>query len=750
MSDSALGFLRRQYLCVLRRCAWFNAGMVSAGLFALPSLFAHAASIVPDGRTQTQVRVDGAVTDITTQTIRGINAYNSFSRFNVERARTVNLHLPGQTSNLLNLVHGETSYIDGLVNAYKDGRIGGNVFFFNPHGIVVGEGGVLNVGSLTLATPTAGFMDRLVSPAGVIDDNATAQALTGQVPLSQTGLVLVKGRVNAADAVTLAAGSVDVAAGAQVLAGGRAQVAFADLVNVEGMATAADVKVDGGVIRIVAAEDIQVAGQVSADGAGMGGAGGSVTVMAQRNAELETGGRVSADAGTGGDGGFVEFSAKDTVTLHGNGLSARAGAGGEAGRILIDPENLTWSGSGDDFYSHGSDITISADKKVILDNVVVSSRNLGAAADTRANHASLASQGDSGDISVSAKEIEIKNGSQLLAQGGNGHAAGKVSIVATDNQSTPAFGSVEDSIASISIRNAIIKGGDVNIKATANDKWVWTGNEYGDTILDFLGSLRVGANVTFSTAHATVDVDDGASIDASGTLDIASHSTADASMKVMSTVLGFGYGETDSQAKVNIGNATLGSDGAMSLKSQADSTLSVSVDTVNTGSFSNAASSASKYANFSFAVGIGKQVAETIVAGNATITRASSLDVEATGEKNHAVAASGGSFKDGIASSGVSVLISDTTLTASLGGQRQRRPGDGEVHPGRRRDRGVRRRRHRRQPGPAGGHHQRPAGGRDPVREAVRLRRRRPQHRPAQRRLQQVGPGRGLRLGGER
>ncbi len=667
MSYAALGYLRQQYLCVLRRCAWFNAGMLSAGLMALPGVSAHAAGIVADGRTQTQVMVNGAITDITTQTMRGANAFNSFSKFNVETANTVNLHLPGQTSNLLNLVHDETSYINGLVNAYKGGKIGGNVFFFNPHGIVVGAGGVLNVGSLTLATPTPAYMDRLLSPAGVIDDAATAEALAGHIPLSQTGLVLVKGRINAADAVTLAGGNVDVAPGAQVFAGGRAQVAFADLVNVDGMAVAADVKMDGGVIRIVAAEDITVAGQVSADGVGDHANGGSVTVMAEGNATLASTGRASADAGTTGDGGFVEFSAKHDVNLDGNGLSAKANQG-RAGHILIDPENLTWTGSGDDYYSHGAKITITADKKVTLDNVVVSSRNIGAAADTRSNHQTLASQGDSGDIEVTAKDIEIKNGSQLLANADNGHAAGKITIAATDNQSTPAFGSLEDSIAKISIKNAVIKGGDVSIKAVANDKWVWTGNEYADTVLDFLGSLRVGANVTFSTAHATVEVDDGAQIDAKGSLDIESHATADASMKVMSTLVGFGYGETDSQAKVTIGNATLGSDAAMTLKSQADSTLSVNVDTVNTGSFNNLASSASKYANFAFAVGIGNQSAETTVTSAATISRASSLDVEATGEKSHGVAASGGSFKDGVAAAGISVLITDTTMTASLGG----------------------------------------------------------------------------------
>lgn len=666
MSYAALGFLRRQYLCVLRRCAWFNAVMASslACGFGGPAL---AQSIAIDGRTQTQVSVNGAVTDITTQTIYGINAYNSFTRFNVDAGNTVNLHLPGATSNLLNLVHGQQSYINGLVNSYKNGQIGGNVYFFNPHGIVVGSGGVLNVGSLTLATPTAAFMDRLIDPAGGIDAATTALALAGQIPLSQTGLVWVKGRIHAADAVALAAGTVDVAAGAQVLAGGRAQVAFADLVNVDGIASANQVQMDGGTIRIVAVEDIRVAGQVSADGVGAQADGGSVVVLAERDSTLAAGAHVSADAGDSGDGGFVEFSAKRNVALEGNGLSAHA-AGGAAGEILIDPENLTWSGAGADVFSHGSNITITADKKVTLDNVMVSSRNLGAVADTRANHQSLASQGASGNINVTAKQIEIKNGSQLLAQGGNGFAAGAITIAATDNQSSPVFASLDDAIASVSIRNAVIKGGSVSIKATANDKYVWTGNEYGDTILDFLGSLRVGANLTFSTAHATIDVDDGTQIDAASTLDIEAQSIADASMKVMSTVVGFGYGETDSQARVSIGNATLGSGGVMSLKSQADSTLSVSVDTVNTGAFSNAASSASKYANLSFAVGIGNQVADVTVGNAATIDRASSLAVEASGKKEHGVAASGGSFKDGIASSGVSVLVSDTTLNASLGG----------------------------------------------------------------------------------
>lgn len=664
MTTHAIGWLRRQYLCVLRN----HLGLEAAALLAACASvgLVKAAPIVPDGRTATRISVNGPVTDITTATVRGATGFNSFSRFNIPGGDTVNLHLPGGTANLLNLVHGERSYLDGVMNAYKDGRIGGNVFFLNPHGIVVGKTGTLNAGTLTLAAPTPGFMNELIDPSGRIGEAAVQQTLAGHIPLTESGLVSVEGRIHAVDGVSIAAGTVDVSG--RIDAGPRAQVAFGELVNVQGLESGAAVRTDGGTIRIVAVGDIGVSGTLAADGSGADSSGGRVEILAGRDATLTASGRVSADAGESGDGGFVEFSGKREVRLEGTGLSARS-AVGRAGQILIDPENLTWSGAGNDFYSHGARITLSADNKIILDDVVISSRDLGAAQDTRDNHAQLASQGSSGDIELTAKEIEIKNGSQLLAHADGGYDAGKVTLTASDDQSTPFFGSVEDSTARIDIRDAVIQGGDVSIAATANDKWVWTGNEYADTVLEMLDSLRVGANVTFSSAQASVTVDQGAHIAAAGRLDITAAAIADASMKVMSTLAGFGYGDTDAQATVQVGRATLESTGAMTLGSHAESSLDVTVATVNTGLLSNPASKASQYANFALAVGIANQVAETTIGDEAKITRAGSLDVQASGKKAHSVNASGGSFKDGIASSGVSVLVSDTRLTARLGGQ---------------------------------------------------------------------------------
>src|SRR6185437_4995080 len=169
--------------------------------------------IIPDGRTQTQVQTAGAVTNITTATVSGVNGFNSFSRFGVGSGNTVNLQLPGGTQNLINLVHDAPAYVNGTLNAYKDGRIGGNVYFDDPYGFVVGRSGVVNVGSLTVSTPTREFVDSVISPSGQINEGAVGKLLAGTVPISPDGTIRIRGRVNAVDAVRLTGQNVFVGSG---------------------------------------------------------------------------------------------------------------------------------------------------------------------------------------------------------------------------------------------------------------------------------------------------------------------------------------------------------------------------------------------------------------------------------------------------------------------------------------------------------------------------------------------------------
>jgi filamentous hemagglutinin family protein len=157
-----------------------------AGLSGIPLLWSQAAwsqSIQTDGRTLTTVTTAGAVTDVRTGTISGNAGFNSFKSFNVNAGHTANLHVPGGAVNLVNIVRDTRTDIQGTLNAIRDGRIGGNVYFANPHGFVVGAGGVVNVGSLSVSTPTQGFVDRFFNAAGQPDAGAVGQLLDGTAPL---------------------------------------------------------------------------------------------------------------------------------------------------------------------------------------------------------------------------------------------------------------------------------------------------------------------------------------------------------------------------------------------------------------------------------------------------------------------------------------------------------------------------------------------------------------------------------------
>ena len=104
----------------------------------------------------------------------------------------VNLHVPNSAQNLLNMVHDSQTNINGVLNSIKNGQIGGNVFFANPHGFVVGAGGMVNVGSLTAITPTRTFMNSFFDGPGQPNQSATTQLLAGSVPINPDAFISIE------------------------------------------------------------------------------------------------------------------------------------------------------------------------------------------------------------------------------------------------------------------------------------------------------------------------------------------------------------------------------------------------------------------------------------------------------------------------------------------------------------------------------------------------------------------------------
>ncbi|WP_229458738.1 leukotoxin LktA family filamentous adhesin [Massilia glaciei] len=266
-----------------------------------PSLQGQAGNlIVPTGATATVLKVNKNVTDITTGTIKGTVGVNAFSHFQVGQKNVVNLHIPSAATALLNLVYDSPILINGIVNGYKDGTIGGNVMFANPHGMIVGASGVLNVGSLTVATPTRQFMDGVIGTDGEVSSVAVTRLLQGEAPNSADGVIRIDGRVNALQSIRLRAAQVDIDGALKAGADVAHQAAFAGSVNTSGLPAAGALVERGGVIEIVADGAATLAGSIDVARRAGAGAGGSATVFGDSVA-LAAGARIDA-AGTDGGG----------------------------------------------------------------------------------------------------------------------------------------------------------------------------------------------------------------------------------------------------------------------------------------------------------------------------------------------------------------------------------------------------------------------------------------------------------------
>lgn len=139
----------------------------------------------------------GTQYDIYNQQVNNGSALNKFTDFGIGQKDVANLQLGSSVDRQINLVKNRIN-IDGVVNAIKDNKIGGDVYFFSNAGIMVSKTGVFNVGRLTLGTNAAygealyngGMEKHLVQSA-----TAQAKAVAGGSDITLQGKVYAQGDV---------------------------------------------------------------------------------------------------------------------------------------------------------------------------------------------------------------------------------------------------------------------------------------------------------------------------------------------------------------------------------------------------------------------------------------------------------------------------------------------------------------------------------------------------------------------------
>jgi hypothetical protein len=536
--------LRARREGLLGRASPFVIGLV-AGLVPASPAFSQAVNldggmtnILADGRTRTRVETTGKHTKIHTDTVSNGTGFNSFSDFRQAAGSQVDLYVPDNAGNLVNIVRNGPVVVDGVLNAYKDGKIGGNVFFSSSQGFIVGANGTINVGSLTVNTPTQEFLESVIGTDGTVNNVAARQLMGGVIPISPDGVISIAGQINADGGIKLQGHRVSLYGGGVQLDGVEMghREKFNYSVNVGGMAEGAALVSRGGSIAIVADGDARIGGRIDASAAKSGrggrvkvgagrnidigeaadirasalgeGAGGTIEFIATDTLVAQEGARFTAVGAGYGDGGFVELSGK-TVLIGGIGFDLSSEFGGN-GLLLIDPYDLYVGGAvpigttGDfslmgSVTSNGADVVLEAENSItVVTGGFIDTTN---------------ATGDSGDITLEAPFITIADGAWLTSEAVGG-AAGDIHLDARAGGGG-ILGAVIGANAEAGIvlaDGSSLKGGNISLTATAH-------SEAGLSpvaVLDGTATIIIGSATIEATGHFLAHSDASVTADGDG------------------------------------------------------------------------------------------------------------------------------------------------------------------------------------------------------------------------------------------
>ena len=119
--------------------------------FIVNSLTANATKITAGSTGGTTITNKDGVYDIETTNKKGNNAFNHFNQFELSPNNIANMYFgtkqDNSAENLFNFVDSRIE-VNGTVNAIKNNKIGGNLYFLSSDGMVVGNTGTINTGSL--------------------------------------------------------------------------------------------------------------------------------------------------------------------------------------------------------------------------------------------------------------------------------------------------------------------------------------------------------------------------------------------------------------------------------------------------------------------------------------------------------------------------------------------------------------------------------------------------------------------------
>lgn len=165
-----------------------------------------------------KIETNGNVHNIYAGQTVGNTAVNRFNKFDVTANDIANMYFQEKDGawkdNLVNFVNDRIN-VAGTVNAIKDSKIGGNLFFLSKDGMAVTGSGVINAGSLYVMTPTESYMkgilgDDLKGFDAEAFDAQWKNISTMQIPVNASGTITVEGKIHTTNGIGMKAAHIRV------------------------------------------------------------------------------------------------------------------------------------------------------------------------------------------------------------------------------------------------------------------------------------------------------------------------------------------------------------------------------------------------------------------------------------------------------------------------------------------------------------------------------------------------------------
>lgn len=471
-------------------------------------------------------------------------AINRFDKFDVSANDIANMYFKTNGSkdwanNLVNFVNSRID-VAGTVNAIKDSKIGGNLFFLSSDGMAVTGRGVINAGSLTIMTPTTDAMEYLLNPLTMDNRIRDFVANPSSIPINSSGTISIEGTVN-----TL--GDIRVFGGRNVNVAGTLQTSqapavlpanvFKDTVNVGDNATMSWGDLNA---EVAGNGDIILSAQSSVDGSRTGDssaaidisgklAGHDITLAATSQASFESSGySVGTGDLPGGDNLPDSATMKVNIGQHLGevGLTVNADAAvlkNNASITIQDTASLDATGAVD----IAAQSTVEASIGIALPTEGSTVSVIPAASVTYADVENTANVTINGEVNAAddvsavadaSTDISASSAATIDEAAGTAANIGYAAVTVVNNTTSAAVNINKDNTNSAAVIHA---GGALNIDAAVTNSL----ESSAEAATSNLSALATAVNIVTSKGNAEVNVGlaelqgDSVAIHAQNTLD---------------------------------------------------------------------------------------------------------------------------------------------------------------------------------------------------------------------------------------